>query len=480
MIFKAEGFVHTDKPAHYVNETSFNLDKDLSCLKFKFFGEGKELFFHVKDPKGILRVQHQSSLKPSTVLLHKDEIKTGIGTCPGKIEKGKWKLKVFTYGPRFNRMWGEVPFEVKVFEGLENSEIQSDNYVSWVDSNEIGKGEVVLKEFEPENIDSPDEKWLSGDFHVHSILSDGYANPSELLDEGLSKNLDFFFISDHNILTTGFPERRGITVFPSYEVTTKIGHFNAAGLRYVPEWILSKGPEPSWNDLEKLIKDFKVNGALISINHPFFVPWQWQYDDLTISWVDSLEIVTAPYYKNIRDINEKALSMLDLMWNNGYRITGIGGSDTHTKFQLGQPVTKVYAKPGSLSSMLDGVKKHRAEIFVDLKCDFSYITEGNSLLPGTDIRNFDDVPLEFSFSLDRESDPVFLRVVENGNIVEENKALPGEKCVIERIWKGNSDWIRCEIRDHNNRIRGYINPLHRGKKERTIKKWGDAVDFLSR
>ncbi|MBW2590808.1 MAG: hypothetical protein JRD71_08860, partial [Deltaproteobacteria bacterium] len=231
MIFKTEGFVHTDKSAHYISETSFNLDKDTPSLRFEFFGGGKELVFHVRDPSGLLRVQHQSSTETSNVLLHEDETKSGIGTCPGKIRKGEWKIEVFTYVPRFSKMWGKVPFEVKVFEGKDDPESFTENYVSWIKSSEMQKGKIVLKEFEPENIELIDKKWLSGDFHVHSMLSDGSAAPSELLDEGLSKNLDFFFITEHNILTTGFPQKKGITVFPSYEVTTAIGHFNACGLR---------------------------------------------------------------------------------------------------------------------------------------------------------------------------------------------------------------------------------------------------------
>ena len=482
MIFKTNGFVHTDKSAHYVSETSFHLDKDFFSLKFEFFGEGKELFFHVTDPSGLLRVQHQSATGPSTVLLHEDETKSGMGTCPGKIQKGKWKITVFTYAPRFNRMWGKISFEVTVFEGKDDSDSRLENHISWVKSDEMEKGNILLKSFEPENINRLDEKWLSGDFHVHSMLSDGSSTPSALLDEGLSKGLDFFFISEHNILATGFAQKKGIIVFPSYEVTTAIGHFNACGLRYVTEGLLSQGPAPAWGALEKLIKDFRGKGVLVSINHPFMAPWEWQYNDLPLSWIDSIEVINDPYARNSGDASEKALTLLDILWNNGFRITGIGGSDTHTKFsasKLGQPVTKVYAKPGSLFSMLEGVKKHRVEIFDALNCEFNYLSEGNVLLPGTDIGSFEDVVLEFSLSLDPGSDPVSLRVIENGNIVKEKKALPGEKCVIESVWKGNANWIRCEMRDRNNRIRGYINPLHRGKQKRTIEKWGDALDLLN-
>ena len=482
MIFRTNGFVHTDQPAHFVSETSFQLDQDLFSLVFEFFGSGKQLFFHVEDPSGILRVQHQSSVKPSNVLLHADKTKSGIGTFPGKIQKGKWKIKAITYASRLNRMFGKIPFEVKVFEGNKDSESLVENGNCWVKSDEVKKGKNVLKDFEPESSNSLDRKWLSGDLHVHSRLSDGSATALELLEEGISKKLDYFFISEHNILTTGFPVKRGLTVFPSYEVTTAIGHFNALGLVFMPEELLSKGPKPPWKVLAKLIRRFKEKAVLISINHPFMEPWQWQYNDLPLSQIDSIEIITDPYDRNIGDANEKAVALMDILWNSGFFITGIGGSDTHTKYsdsQLGQPITKIYAKPGSLFSMLEGIKKHRAQIYLDCDCEFSYLSMGKLLLPGTNIESFEDVPLTFSLSLGNKSDPVQLCIIENGKLVEEKEVSSGEKCLIERIWNADSDWIRCELRDRYNRIRGYINPLHRGRKKRTIETWGDALYLLN-
>ena len=141
MIFKTNGFVHSDQQAHFVFETLFQLGKDFVSLAFEFFGSGKQLLFHVEDSSGRLRVQHLSSKRPSNVLLHEDKTKSGIGTFPGKIQEGKWKIRVFTYGPRLTKMFGKVLFEVKVHEGNGDLESLLENGISWIKSNQMGKGQ---------------------------------------------------------------------------------------------------------------------------------------------------------------------------------------------------------------------------------------------------------------------------------------------------------------------------------------------------
>ncbi len=480
LIFKTEGFVDNDKPSNYVSSSVFNIDKDISSLEFEFFGGGKHIFFHVIDPQGILRVQRMGADVPVKIILNRDAEKSCIGTIPGEIRKGEWHIKVYTFGAWTNRTMGRVLYDVKVYDQAEN-ETASCDYVSWIGQAALSKGIVHLKDFEPENIDTVESKWLSGDFHAHTILSDGSASPSELIDEGISRNLDFFFITEHNILTTGFPERKGISVFPSFEVTLSRGHFNALGLCYMPESILEKGPDPSWKDLAPIIENFRNNRVLVSINHPFFVPWQWIYNDLPLSWIDSIELITDPHDRNLGDTNEKALKMIDHLWNEGYRITGIGGSDTHSGFsasQLGQPATRVFAKSGSLSSILEGVRKHRVVVSSDLEFDFTYSSGGTILLPGTEVKKGTDINLEITLTLKECSEIFNLRIIENGEPVEEKKIHSGEISSISRVWKGESEWIRGEIRDSLNQLRGYINPLHRGMRPGRIKTWGDAVELM--
>ncbi len=181
--------------------------------------------------------------------------------------------------------------------------------------------------------------------------------------------------------------------------------------------------------------------------------------------IDAVEIISDPYAEGASEANDRALRLLDLIWNEGYRISGIGGSDTHTAYsesQLGQPVTEVYSIPGSLKSLLKAVKNHNAAVFTDLTGgSLEYQIEGKAVVSGTEINHREDLDLEAVFDPGGCDESFILRIIENGITVDEAVTLPLCKTSVKRKWNGKSDWLRCELRDKNNMIRGYLNPLHR-------------------
>ena len=586
-IFKTAGSVWSDRTGKYKSDSCFQIEKDFSFLKFEFFSEGKPLYFHVSDPLGIVRVQMLSKQNVKQTVLHEDESQSGIGTVFGKIRKGEWCITAFAFGARCSMTQGKTSYEVRVSSGVYDERVTEDYqedesadnvYISWLDENWSGKGPFVLKNFESddktensvidlksslysvfppvdsaidETEDSPDYsastgenpskrsgrtcRWLRGDFHVHSFLSDGSASPLQLLDEGISENLDFFFISEHGILTPSFPGKKGINVFPSYEVTTEAGHMNLHGLRSLPYGIHDKGPHPDWKYLEKILTEARKRGALVSVNHPMLHPWEWLYKSIPLSMIDAVEVITDPYAADdgAPEANEKALKLLSMMWDSGFRITGIGGSDTHTEYsdsQLGQPVTSVYACPGSMKSVLDGIRNHHAAVFTDSDCRLEYRINGKIILPGTDIDRSSgfcsaegfmtgiedtssgtennlkevflsgaensgctesgDIDLEILFDPGKEKNAYTIRIISGSTAVEETRTEQGAKILLKIKWKSTSAWIRCEVRDSSGMLRCFINPVYRGNHPvfrskynvredgNRIETWGDLVEKM--
>ena len=43
-----------------------------------------------------------------------------------------------------------------------------------------------------------DLTWLRGDFHIHTIYSDGSYRPEQMLDLAVDAELDFIFFTEHN------------------------------------------------------------------------------------------------------------------------------------------------------------------------------------------------------------------------------------------------------------------------------------------
>ena len=488
LLFKTEGSVHSDIPERFQKTLKYDLVQDCLSLEFRFFSGEKPLYFHVSDPEGRVRIQILSKHKIKSCVIYNNENIAGPGICPGTISRGTWLITAYAFGARCTGGAGNTEFSVEIYRG--NYPPPEEKYEDWIDRNMFRNNIIVLGKFEKKGADNCSENnsckmpdsgikgkyensggrsWLRGDFHAHTTLSDGSSSPAELLNEGFFKNLDFFYISEHGILSTSFPEKAGITVYPSYEITTCSGHLNLHGLRYIPENILSLGPSPEWRLLENILAEAKKNRVLVSINHPMLYPWQWLYNDLPLSMIDAVEVITDPYAfeDGAPEANEKAVALLDVLWNTGYRIAGIGGSDTHSEYsasRLGQPVTQVYAEPGSMQSILSAVKNCRAAVYTDLDCTFEYRITGKEILPGTELESYENTDLEIFFDPGKDPEIYVLRIIENGFSVKEIETLPFKKTSAVFKWAGSSDWVRCEIRDNKNMIRAFINPVYRKKR----------------
>ncbi len=205
-------------------------------------------------------------------------------------------------------------------------------------------------------------RWVRGDFHIHTILSDGEDTPEGITQRAQKAGLDFFFVTDHNALHFSWPQS-SISVFPGIELTTPRGHANLYGL--------SDGSWPVHPDenleLPATAASAHAHGLLFSVNHPFLHFWKWDFMELDLKNIDCLEIDNNPALEkdpvmNAKEANQKAIRLMDTLWADGYRICAIGGSDCHKRVvKTGRKSWKDEKRTDSLKSELQNTGNQKTE-----------------------------------------------------------------------------------------------------------------------
>jgi hypothetical protein len=224
--------------------------------------------------------------------------------------------------------------------------------------------------------------WYRGDLHMHTGESDGSCTSQRgeavpcpvfiTVQAAVERGLDFIAITDHNT-TAQYNEERELQPFydkllliPGREMTTYRGHANVYGTTRSLDFRVEAPERPS---AQSLFLRAQRLGALVSINHPVR-----NFGEACIGcgWKpaagDDMRNVNA--VEAVNGLNPQ-LNLLDIAYwqrqlDGGYRLTGIGGSDTHKpeRKTVGSPTTVVYADELSTPAVLDGIRAGR--VFVDL------------------------------------------------------------------------------------------------------------------
>ncbi|MEV6411691.1 CehA/McbA family metallohydrolase [Kribbella sp. NPDC051718] len=168
-------------------------------------------------------------------------------------------------------------------------------------------------------------RWVAGDFHAHSLHSDGSTPIANLASLGVSAGLDVMAITDHNTEAhhaelAGLSRQFGIGLIPGQEVTTDTGHANAFGAIGVIDF---RQPASTW------VTGVARRGGLLSINHPLGGDCSWRQP--------------LPEHPPLAEIWHS--SWLDHRWGGpvawwqawGLGTTPIGGSDYHNPSSLTTP-----------------------------------------------------------------------------------------------------------------------------------------------
>jgi hypothetical protein len=192
-------------------------------------------------------------------------------------------------------------------------------------------------------------RWFAGDFHAHTVHSDGSLTIAELAELAHGRGLDFLAVTDHNTVShhAGLAKiDREITLIPGQEVTTDRGHANVFG---DVGWVDFRRPADSWAE------HADREGGLISINHPLGGDCAWL---LPISRRPRVAEVWSSGWWDRR-------WGAPLAWADAWRddVIAIGGSDFHNHGSdglPGAPTTWVLAE--DTGTVLDGVRAGRTAV----------------------------------------------------------------------------------------------------------------------
>lgn len=329
------------------------------------------------------------------------------------------------------------------------------------------KGEVDI---EKDEVKCKEESWYAGDFHTHTLYSDGKLSPEENIEVAKKRGLDFFSPTDHNFNQTKFPDT-DLLIIEGTEITSKFGHVN---LFFTNGSVFEKHSVKGLNTEDWLLEVLReLRGEVYSINHPFMETYEFLVGDYDLEDLKFMEIINDPTYMTSLDAMEKALRAWDILLQNGYVVYGLGGSDSHLypyeKYEkadypslLGDPKTFVFAKnlsKGEIKkAMLDGKISVSRENLLDLKkigdSEFSMNLEENT---------FHGKKLHIELIVDGE----VYKTCENSLQAKLN-------------FDGNYHYVRASVRCEDGELYGFTNPhfYNLDKSQKKIKTWKELQDLL--
>ena len=194
--------------------------------------------------------------------------------------------------------------------------------------------------------------WRAGDFHAHTVHSDGELTVSELACLAAGRGLDFLAVTDHNTVShhaelDAAGRHAGIQLIAGQEVTTGFGHANAFG---DIGWVDFRRPATAWLDA------VEADGGLMSVNHPLGGDFAWRH--------------ALPKRAPLAEVWHS--SWLDRRWGGplawwlawDHDVVPIGGSDWHRDPgpKPGSPTTWVACEG---DDVLGGLRAGRVAISAD-------------------------------------------------------------------------------------------------------------------
>lgn len=450
----------------------------------------------VKDSNGKFRMFREIGYGPRTLIIGNDGMHTTAGGTAGDIPIGRWKFIICAFREYVMQRLGKNSFNVKVTISDDISSVKEP----------VGEQDWVgNKEFDIDKNYSDESRWYKGDFHTHTRLSDGKETTRSAMKKAEQMEMDFYIPTEHNVLHTGWPEAK-VMVVPGVEITTSLGHFNIFGCLGMPgrltHILKHDGEDRISQEVEYTIREADEKEWLWSINHPFLHIWKWTYFDLKLKNLRLMEIINDPTYEYAKKANEDTISFIDFLWQQGFRVFGLGGSDSHNLIDEryegadepsvpGDPATLVYMDGMTPSKLLKAVSKGHVIVARYITMEVYFLFENKKYLPGDrieitgDYEFENDIVASVTIKINEETYGKNiipeLYLIENGVKREVGLEKRDERTYMADVvtnWHTIEwEWKRFEVLSKDYGFLGYVNPIFHGRKKSKLKTFGEAVQL---
>lgn len=454
-------------------EINFSIDEETEAISLNWANNPQFFMVYLFSPDGRLCGQIMGAAEEGTrtISVNRDYTSACCSSLNSRNEfLGDWRLEYAVFG--------------KSPDDMVNFSIRRENIADIKKNPEqFDIVEGLFSKKVKENGHAGEKTWYAGDFHTHTIYSDGKMSREENNEVAERQNLDFYVATDHNVFHYTWSKVDGITVFPGTEITSGRGHINLLFSQKTPFEKHKLYEIEQDSSLVNIIKETREY-ALASVNHPFMPPWDFKFESFPLELVKIMEIINDPTYHTAKQATKDALTAWNCLLNDGYNVVGIGGSDSHLKPEeknenseypslLGDPKTCLFAESKTAQDLKKALIS--GDVFVTrgekIIMDFGNLQRQNGDFSGEITvegflgqESFHGSKLHFCWILD-------------GKTEKTEKSL---KSKFQAKIDKNYHWLRIDVKDDEDNLYGFTNPVffNAEKKTPAMRTWKDLMEKM--
>lgn len=427
----------------------------------------------IYDCQGQLRWQVIDTKETQKYTLSQDVAETSANGIWGDLPAGDWRIEGYLYGEPGQACTIEVT--------TDEATLPKHAYTPLVDTNLVYDYAVL------DGDKRPVSGWAKCDLHTHTRLSDGAMTIEDNQAQAIEMGLDFYVATDHNISPTLWDLSKHLpVVYPGIELTSPLGHFNllfAKDLVFKDQSLAALETPEAFLGLIQAIKEKNV--GIVSINHPFLTVWKWLLVSLPLEWVDAIEIINDPTYKENQAANLETLKFWDVLLNDGHVIPVVGGSDSHLKPDdryedspypsvIGDPGTYLHVDEIAADQLEAAIIAGHAVVsrFGALEVTFNDWISGDRIQADA---MGEAMVINYHYDY-KEAMKVRLELVMDGQVIATSDSLTGAWQVEKAAFDGPYHWLRAQVINADQaELLAVTNPLVIGEKSPSFVTWEDAL-----